>query len=84
MVLKASIPTPSRFIWPRADRDHDWRDGATTDGLILEAWSEGIVVGSLIIMACITIAAMRRKVLLHKLILLEVCFVSHTCREMKG
>ena len=43
------------------------------DGLILEAWAQGYMVGSLIIMACITISNMRRGVLLHKLILLEVC-----------
>lgn len=31
------------------------------------------MVGSLIIMACIAISNMKRHVLLHKLILLEVC-----------
>lgn len=41
-------------------------------GLVLEAWAEGFMVGSLIIMSCITLANMRRGVLLHKLILLEV------------
>lgn len=45
-------------------------------GLVLEAWAEGFMVGSLIIMSCITLANMRRGVLLHKLILLEVCFLS--------
>lgn len=40
--------------------------------LVLEAWAEGYMVGSLIIMSCITLANMRRGVLLHKLILLEV------------
>ncbi|KAF2491524.1 hypothetical protein BU16DRAFT_468760 [Lophium mytilinum] len=39
------------------------------DGLVLEAWSQGYMVGSLIIMACITIANMRKGVILHKLIL---------------
>lgn len=42
------------------------------DGLVLEAWAEGYMVGSLIIMSCITLANMRRGVLLHKLILIEV------------
>lgn len=42
------------------------------NGLVLEAWAEGYMVGSLIIMTCITIANMRRGVLLHKLILIEV------------
>jgi len=41
-------------------------------GLTVEAWSQGYMVGSLIIMAGITVANMRRKVLLHKLILIEV------------
>ena len=42
------------------------------NGLILEAWGQGFMVGALIIMMCITLANMRRGVLLHKLILLEV------------
>lgn len=42
------------------------------NGLVLEAWAEGYMIGSLIIMTCITIANMRRGVLLHKLILIEV------------
>lgn len=36
------------------------------DALILEAWAQGYMVGSLIIMAFITMANMRRGVLLHK------------------
>ena len=40
--------------------------------LTLEAWSQGFMVGALIIMCGITLANMRRGVLLHKLILLEV------------
>jgi hypothetical protein len=42
--------------------------------LILEAWGQGFMVGALIIMMCITLANMRKGVLLHKLILLEVRF----------
>jgi hypothetical protein len=34
------------------------------------------MIGSLIIMSCITLANMRKGVLLHKLILLEVCALS--------
>lgn len=41
-------------------------------GLTLEAWAGGFMTGSLVIMACITVANMRRRVLLHKLILIEV------------
>lgn len=43
------------------------------DGLILEAWAQGYMVGSIVIMICITLCNIRRGVLLHKLILLEVC-----------
>ncbi|KAN0076338.1 hypothetical protein V8E54_006480 [Elaphomyces granulatus] len=42
------------------------------DGLVLEAWGEGLMVGSLVVMAAITISNMRKKVLLHKLILAEL------------
>lgn len=40
--------------------------------LTLEAWSQGMMVGTLVFMIMMTIANMRRKVLLHKLILIEV------------
>jgi hypothetical protein len=40
--------------------------------LILEAWSQGLMTGSIVIMAAVTYANMRPGVLLHKLILLEV------------
>lgn len=43
-----------------------------TGSLILEAWVQGFLLGALIIMACVTLANMRRGVLLHKLILIEV------------
>ena len=36
------------------------------DSLTLEAWSLGYLVGALIIMMCITVANMRKGVLLHK------------------
>lgn len=36
------------------------------DSLILEAWAQGYMVGSLVIMAFMTMANMRRGVLLHK------------------
>ncbi|KIN00058.1 hypothetical protein OIDMADRAFT_42917 [Oidiodendron maius Zn] len=41
-------------------------------GLILEAWAQGYMVGSIIIMICITVSNIKRKILLHKLILLEL------------
>jgi len=41
-------------------------------GLTLESWAEGFLVGSLMIMFGVALANMRRNVLLHKLILIEV------------
>lgn len=38
----------------------------SAEGLIIEAWSQGYLVGSLVIMIFITLANMRRGVLLHK------------------
>jgi hypothetical protein len=46
-------------------------------GLILEAWAQGYMVGSLIVMAGVAVANMRQGVLLHKLIVLEVTFFLH-------
>lgn len=40
--------------------------------IALEAWSQGCMIGALIIMIGITLINMRRGVLLHKLILIEV------------
>lgn len=42
------------------------------DALVLEAWGQGFMVGSLVVMAAITVVNMRRNVLLHKLIFAEV------------
>lgn len=44
------------------------------DGLVLEAWGQGFMLGSLLIMAAVTICNMKKHVLLHKLILAEVGF----------
>ncbi|KAI5365426.1 hypothetical protein Slin14017_G053160 [Septoria linicola] len=41
-------------------------------GLILESWAQGFMVGSLIIMACVAFSNMRRRILLHKLIVIEL------------
>lgn len=48
------------------------------DGLVIEAWGQGLMVGSLVVMAAITIANMRKHILLHKLILAEVRAVLST------
>jgi len=45
----------------------------SSSGLVLEAWAQGYLVGSLVIIAAVTVSNMRKGVLLHKLILLEVC-----------
>ncbi|KAJ5513531.1 hypothetical protein N7463_003083 [Penicillium fimorum] len=42
------------------------------DALILEAWGQGFMVGSLLIMAAITLANMKSHILLHKLIFAEL------------
>lgn len=44
----------------------------TGEGLVLEAWGQGLMVGSLLIMAAITLSNMKKHILLHKLILAEV------------
>ncbi|KAL4820007.1 hypothetical protein BDW67DRAFT_181715 [Aspergillus spinulosporus] len=42
------------------------------DSLVLEAWGQGLMVGSLVIMAAVIFANMKRHILLHKLILIEL------------
>lgn len=46
------------------------------EALVLEAWGQGMMVGALVVMAALTIANMRKGVLLHKLILAEVSFAA--------
>lgn len=66
--------SPVPDLWKRLEEKQVDNSQKPTDpnGLVLEAWAEGYMVGSLIIMTCITLANMRRGVLLHKLILIEV------------
>ncbi|KAJ5173102.1 hypothetical protein N7492_005695 [Penicillium capsulatum] len=42
------------------------------DGLVLEAWGQGLMVGRLLIIAAITLSNMKRNILLHKLIFAEM------------
>lgn len=49
-----------------------WRKHATVESFILESWGQGFIVGALLIMALITISNMKRGILLHKLIFVEV------------
>ncbi|CAK3836217.1 hypothetical protein DOTSEDRAFT_72605 [Lecanosticta acicola] len=58
----------------QSDMTLDVEKPADGTGLTIEAWAEGYMVGSLIIMACLAVANMRRKVLLHKLIVMELLF----------
>lgn len=64
MVLLSSKDLKIRAILPNKPTD--------PDGLVLSAWAQGFMSGAIVIMACITIANMRKGVLLHKLILIEV------------
>lgn len=67
-------PTPELLLRegialrPRGQGDRPTESNA----LIIEGWGQGYMVGSLVILICITVANMRRGLLLHKLILLEV------------
>ena len=65
----SSIPAS---LWRRT-LDNDWRQPDTPqEVIVVESWSEGVMLGSLMIMAGITLANMRRRIWLHKLIFLEV------------
>jgi hypothetical protein len=63
-------------ISPNHRRDRptygDWRDVHNTESYIVEGWGEGFMFGALLMMVIITIANMRKDILLHKVILLEV------------
>ena len=48
------------------------RSSFPVEGDIVEAWAQGYNVGSLIILMLIVLCNYRKRVLLHKLILLEV------------
>ena len=50
----------------------NWRDVDNIEAYIVEGWGEGFMFGALLVMAIITLVNMRRGVLLHKMILLEV------------
>jgi hypothetical protein len=72
------FPLPSPDLWARhVPANETVTKPQNINGLILEGWAEGYMVGSLIILTCITLANMRRGVLLHKLIFLEVSHVPY-------
>ncbi|RJE20430.1 hypothetical protein PHISCL_07240 [Aspergillus sclerotialis] len=60
--MSSSLPAPDNQILRPTN----------PDALVLEAWGQGFMVGSLVVMAAITVVNMRRNVLLHKLIFAEV------------
>ena len=74
-VTKRMLPQPKEV-------NHHQRSNESLDEVILEAWSQGFLVGGLIVLIMITVANMRRGVLLHKLILIEVSSVSFSCHAM--
>lgn len=51
--------------------DGSWKHDLPTDGYVLESWSQGFLVGALVMMMSVTVANMT-KALLHRLILVEV------------
>jgi hypothetical protein len=53
------------------------RASLNVEGGFLEAWAQGYNVGSLIILILIVFCNYRSGILLHKLILLEVCNPCH-------
>lgn len=57
---------------PTAASFGNWRDVDNIEAYIVESWGQGFMFGALLIMAIITVANMKRGVLLHKMILLEV------------
>ncbi|KAF2792124.1 hypothetical protein K505DRAFT_247366 [Melanomma pulvis-pyrius CBS 109.77] len=67
--LRASLNAPFGAL---LERRKAFEKPTDPQSLVLEAWAQGYMVGSLVILAFITLANMRRGVLLHKLILLEL------------
>ena len=64
------VPRESPLDHP--EWDGSWKHDLSIEGFIIESWSQGFMVGGLVIMAGLTIANMRRRLLLHKLILIEL------------
>lgn len=78
-------PIPELMLWARSVPANETVTKPTNpDGLILEAWAQGYMVGSLIILSCITFANMRKGVLLHKLILLEASQVPYRSHYVRN
>lgn len=56
-----------------------WRNVNSKQAFIVEGWGQGFMFGALMIMAIVTVVNMKKKVLLHKLILLEVSLLFLSC-----
>ncbi len=72
MPILVEVPTTSEL---KAKYGNNLRP-QDPNGLATESWAEGFMFASLFIMATVTVANMKRKALLHKLILIEVRYVS--------
>lgn len=73
--MAPSIPYRYKFSSRLSRRDPnfgDWRDVDEAEAYIVESWGEGFMFGALLVMSVITVANMRRGVILHKMILCEV------------
>lgn len=68
--LEERAPVPSTRTEPPT------RQSMTTEGGFLESWAQGYNVGSLVILILIVFCNYRSGILLHKLILFEVCSTS--------
>src|SRR5262245_16455528 len=69
-INRPRMNTMSPTIWitrdPTANTSSSNPRPQDPDAVIYESWTQGYLVGSIIIMACITISNMRKGVLLHK------------------
>ena len=65
-VIHDTTPPPLGHSWSGS-----WKHDLPVDGYVLESWSQGFLVGALVMMMGVTIANMTNA-LLHKLILVEV------------
>lgn len=62
----------SQLSTPSEDMPMDVAKPQDPEAIVIEAWAQGYMIGSLIIMACVAFSNMRSRVLLHKLIVIEV------------
>lgn len=68
----AVLASTVRTLRARAP-DDPTAENNTVEQVIVEAWGQGFNVGALILLILLVLCNYRRHVLLHKLILLEVC-----------